>query len=99
MDKNGYPEEHELQRIQEWDASDLDGLMQYLEELGFTNYGTIKKCRRNYYLSTGGWSGNEDIMGAMQLNLVLWAIYWYRSQCGGHYMFERRKISKGADNG
>lgn len=94
MDKNGYPEKDELQLIEKWNATDLDGLMQYLEELGFTIYGSLRRGRKYYYLSTGGWSGNEDIIGAMQANLILWITYWHRSQRGGHYMFERRTIKK-----
>ena len=39
------------------------------------------------YISTGGWSGNEDLIGAMQNNAMLWIMTWVSSRRGGHYTF------------
>jgi hypothetical protein len=41
-----------------------------------------------YNISTGGWSGNESIIGALQSNSLLWALTWVQSRRGGHYIFE-----------
>lgn len=41
-----------------------------------------------YHLSTGGWSGNEAIIGAMQDNWLAWGRCWVQSRRGGHYIFE-----------
>lgn len=38
-------------------------------------------------ISTGGWSGNEDIIEAMQDNQVFWSLHWLESRRGGHYKF------------
>ena len=38
-------------------------------------------------LHTGGWSGNEDIITALE-GTVFWLMYWEKSQRGGHYFFE-----------
>jgi hypothetical protein len=38
-------------------------------------------------LHTGGWSGNEDIIGKLQ-ETFFWLMYWVESHRGGHYYFE-----------
>jgi hypothetical protein len=43
---------------------------------------------RTIYMSTGGWSGNEEIICALEKNLIFWMMYWHKSQRGGHYWFE-----------
>lgn len=37
-------------------------------------------------LSTGGWSGNEDIIGVLQKSFF-WLAHWKQSSRGGHYIF------------
>lgn len=41
-----------------------------------------------YEMSTGGWSGNEDLIGALRENVLWWAFNWYSSKRGGHYVFK-----------
>lgn len=38
-------------------------------------------------LHTGGWSGNEDVIGELQ-ETWFWILYWVASYQGGHYCFE-----------
>lgn len=92
MDKDGYPEEHELLTIEKWDIQNkhIDDLFGYIS-LKWSTYGHIvRKNRKKEFeirLSTGGWSGNESIIEALQRNNLVWGLYWYRSQRGGHYWF------------
>lgn len=44
--------------------------------------------RKRIYISTGGWSGNEDIIRALKLNKWFYCFYWVQSRRGGHYVFE-----------
>jgi len=84
-----YPEESELQKIKEWGYNDFPGLMEYVKSLWkYADCGDWKEEGRIYIISTGGWSGNEDIIAALQENLMFWtccAMSWKR---GGHYEFE-----------
>lgn len=53
--------------------------------------------RKDYYelrLHTGGWSGNEDIIKALQKNKYFFIFHWYKSERGGHYYFEITKEHK-----
>jgi hypothetical protein len=42
-------------------------------------------------LHTGGWSGNEDIIRALEKNRLFFCCYWVQSRRGGHYIFEFSK--------
>jgi len=43
--------------------------------------------------STGGYSANEDAIGAMMDNHMLWAMTWQVSRRGGHYRFTLPEIT------
>lgn len=96
MDKNGYPDKSELKTIREWDWHDFVGLMGYIEDvLKYAGYGYFYRGRKYYRLSTGGWSGNESIIAALQENVMFWNCYWESSKRGGHYVFQVPKALKG----
>jgi hypothetical protein len=91
MDKDGYPEESELSKIREWDPIDFKGLMEYVQSLWhWPDY--IKHEGKIYELHTGGWSGNESIIQAIESNAMLMLLYWVQSRRGGHYIFEDREL-------
>jgi len=102
-DRDGYPTEEELSRIREWPHTDLHGWFTFIKSCWWaTDWGWIEgeEHRRRigetpgeqvYRISTGGWSGNESIIRAMQQNLWLWSITWYETRRGGHVTFTLRE--------
>jgi len=100
MDANGYPEEHELKQIREWPLTcrqDSLDLIEYVRERWkYADCGYFSFDGRLLKISTAGWSGNEDILGALSDNAVFWLLAWRSSRRGGHYVFE---IKRGNDGG
>jgi hypothetical protein len=97
MDEDGYPEESELKQIAEWPYTDIQGLLEFVRprwsypDRWWTEGDVL-------HLSTGGWSGNEDLIDAMQQNRVFWSACWLSSKRGGHFQFDlgRVKVLEGA---
>lgn len=88
---NEYPREEGLKTIREWDFSvkPIAGLLEYIRQLWKYDDRFILTGKRvlRLYLSTGGWSGNEDIIIALKQNFVFWSLCWQKSTIGGHYWF------------
>lgn len=88
-----YPTEEQLEKIKNWpilgiDNVDYKDLMAYVRELWeYGNWGFEDNGDGVYALHTGGWSGNESIIGALEQNMMFWMIYWVQSMRGGHYVF------------
>lgn len=94
---DGYPTFEDLERIAKWER-DWRGLMAFIRPLW--NYADIgyweekvgadildRPCTK-FHISTGGWSGNESIIGALMENTIFWMMCWEQSRRGGHYIFE-----------
>ena len=97
LDDDGYPTEEALKRIAEWPHTDWSGLLEFTQPLW--NYPdrwwTVGDV---LHLSTGGWSGNEDIIRAMQKNRIFWSMCWLSSRRGGWYEFDLSRV-KGLEKG
>ncbi len=92
LDEHGYPTEEALEKIKDWPDKDMLGLMAFVKELWYyPEWGWNEKDEDkyvSYLISTGGWSGNEDLIGAMKSNHMFWMFCWVQSRRGGHYIFE-----------
>lgn len=93
-----YPTEDELEVIKTWEG-DYNELMRYVEKLwAYPEYFNSKRSEDEqtdapqmwWWVSTGGWSGNEELIGALQSNQMFWLLHWVSSRRGGHYEFEVR---------
>jgi hypothetical protein len=85
---NDYPSRKELKTIKEFDLikKSVNELYDYIEPL-WKYPDRFVRTKHTLYLSTGGWSGNESIIEALQKNFLFWSMYWFRSRRGGHYWF------------
>jgi len=96
LDEGGYPTQEVLSYISNYNVVEGDSLelMQLVYDLWSYDY-PYKGCYLSeeedfvhvYNLSTGGWSGNEDLVYALKENHLWWMLNWYSSRRGGHYEF------------
>lgn len=97
LDDDGYPSDAELDRIKGWPVDHLSELLtlmayvkerwsypQYWAEANVKEHGSPQ---REYTISTGGWSGNESLIGALEENHTFRIIAPWSWQRGGHYVY------------
>jgi hypothetical protein len=101
FDADGYPTEETLERIRTWPTATLADMAAAMDFAGLAwSYPDLWKCdpdfrdpkwpsfpRRRYVFSTGGWSGNESIVGAIEANQMLQMIGAWSWRRGGHYEY------------
>lgn len=102
LDKDGYPTEYALEKIRNWDVSApgmVNDLLTFVADLWqypeywWTHVGEDPDGFGGdtewewWHLNTAGWSGNEDLIAALQANHIFWACFWYQSNRGGKYQF------------
>lgn len=87
FDANGHPSDETKIAIKEWEFKDASGWLQYVREAWNHTYGTIWEEKGLVKMATGGWSGNEEIIIAMNENLALWGLLWESSHRGGLEVF------------
>jgi hypothetical protein len=100
LDEDGYPTDAALERIKTWPIEtrfSTTALIDFVRSLWHNNeWGwrevdaadVLGKDVRRYYVSTGGWSGNESLIRAWQANEWGWHFSWMQTRRGGHYIFE-----------
>ena len=95
FDTLGYPSDASLEIIRNWPVENKHrALMAFVEKLWkYPEYWNEQKTITNthyefeYTISTGGWSGNEELVRALYDNTMFWVSCWTRSERGGRYVF------------
>ena len=89
FDADGYPTQETLDAIKEWPVNDPEGWFDFVEDAWTYNDSFRRTFRgRHIEAATGGWSGNESLIGAMAENGIIWAVCWQSSHRGGLYVFD-----------
>lgn len=92
-----YPSDDELKTISEWDYQDFPALAEYV--CGLWHWSDLARLTGKRILqlrlATGGWSGNEDIIRALDKNPMFNLMCWQMSKRGGlhTYRIERLKFT------
>jgi hypothetical protein len=100
QDEDGYPTEAALEIIKLWGYDDSKGLFEFIKSIWWMpSFGWHEKTVSHewkedikvyqYHISTGGFSGNESLIRALQENWIMWTTSWVQSRRGGHYIFHR----------
>lgn len=87
-----YPPQAILDQIATWENYSLEGIEELFELIRdwwwMPTWGFKKIDSGHYELHTGGWSGNEEIIRALEKNEMLWEILLSEYRRGGHYKLE-----------
>ena len=85
-----YPDPSALLKLQTLPAMTRDQCLEVLEEartMWVVEHGCYCVEADSYHFNTGGWSGNEEIIDALQRNAMFWARCWEMSKRGGEHVF------------
>ncbi|MCC6516908.1 MAG: hypothetical protein IT275_11200 [Chitinophagales bacterium] len=93
-----YHTETELKEIQKWNIKDAHNLIKRLKKIWRYKCCFVERWKLdhiykdrpilNLELHTAGYSGNEDIIKALQKHKLFWLMWWSKTERGGHYYFE-----------
>lgn len=82
-----YPSEETLKKIREWEYKDCYKMFLFIQDNWNQEKGRFEIKTYHVYAATGGWSGNEAIIAALQNNYMVWSLTWQKSARGGAYWF------------
>jgi len=85
MDEEGYPTEEELRYCEK--EQDIDKLVAFVRGNWWNGEHGVKFSDGVLQLDTGGWSGNESTISALQRNKEFWKSFLGEKE-GGHFYFE-----------
>jgi hypothetical protein len=107
FDKDGYPTDETLAVIRCWSYEEgFWTLMEFVKE-AWSDYGWLENCPskiepifkgeeddgRYWCGATGGWSGNESILAALEHNVMFSALCWNASVRGGYHEYHIPKMN------
>lgn len=91
FDRDGYPTEETLNYVASLgpNMGTPDEIIEYIFSIWHWGdmMGKYDKEKGCFEISTGGWSGNESIITALEKSFF-WCFHWYQSRAGGHYWFK-----------
>jgi hypothetical protein len=103
---NDYPTEVELLRLETWPGQDLAGALDFVKTIwhwpDFASHdlrpeeaAVLHAHPGELYLrlATGGWSGNESIVRALNANRLLRTFTWRLSSVGGLHIYQYPPVS------
>jgi hypothetical protein len=99
-----YPTNEQLKQIEEWDYKNFESLAKYVQSIWHwgEDYSPLEDWKedklgrqyRMFRLITGGWSGNEDIIQALNKNTMFDMLCWQASFRGGLHIYHIREFDK-----
>ena len=93
FDSDGYPTDETLRTVRTFTGSPHQ-LVDLLQDITRA-YGVVTtmafedrygRPAVEVYMATGGWSGNESVIGALERS-AFWFLYWNQSARGGAFWF------------
>ena len=94
VDQDGYPDEASLEAITKFDMIEQSAagkLWKLIKEnWHWPDWGWTEDSNLTH-ISTGGWSGNESVITAMEQNFLFWSLQFVSRRTGGHYTFQRKR--------
>lgn len=106
MDADGYPNDEAVEALAAVDVQSFEDCAVILETLraiwrwpSYFKRGSLRgvrhhpdwPSRRLWRVSTGGWSGHEDLLGALERNAMFQSFAARSWSRGGHYVFETQE--------
>lgn len=89
---DGYPTDDALDVIEHWPYRSgwvpLMAAIRRIWRIGNWAEVDVVDPRRQFTLTTGGWSGAENIIRALERNVLFWSCCWVSSHRGGKHVFE-----------
>lgn len=91
-----YPSEEGIVTIETWEPTEGFDYMPLLRAIQrvwrWPSY--FRLTARRAYVSTGGWSGHEDMLNALERNHMFWTLHYLQHRRGGHFIFDLRTSNR-----